>query len=394
MNENFFIEVTCQQVSHHEARVCGDVFLSRRIKEEGRILAVLSDGMGHGIKATILATLTSTLALNLTLEHETIQKLAGIIMNTLPVDSVKQLSFSTFTILDISDDGNVSVLEYENPQTLFFRGGVKIEPTWNCVILEGEKNAGKEVLTCRFQARKEDRIVFCSDGVVQSGLGGDHYAMGWGADAYASFVLQAIREEHTISALDLSQKVINKANLNDRFHPQDDISCGVIYFREPRKLMICTGPPIDEINDLKFARILSEFDGGKIICGATTANLIAREWNQEIRDETDRSDPELPPVAYMDGVELVTEGILTLSKVNEILKQYHPHLKTGKGPADQIVKRILESDEIQFLVGTKINEAYQDPTLPIELELRRTVVHRIARVLEEKFLKQVRMKFY
>ncbi|MEI7662643.1 MAG: hypothetical protein WCK34_10610 [Bacteroidota bacterium] len=130
------------------------------------------------------------------------------------------------------------------------------------------------------------------------------------------------------------------------------------------------------------------------MCGATTGDMIAREWNEEITDSKVMLDPELPPVSYMKGVDLITEGILTLSKVSELLKKYNNNYMLGRGPADEIVRYILESDEIHFLVGTNINVAHQDPTLPIELELRRTVVHRITRTLEEKFLKEVTMKFY
>ena len=95
----------------------------------------------------------------------------------------------------------------------------------------------------------------------------------------------------------------------------------------------------------------------------------------------------------MPGVDLITEGILTLSKVNDILKNYNNQMRLGKGPADRIVRMLLDSDKINFLIGTKINIAHQDPNLPVELEIRRTVVKRIARLLEEKFLKEVEMKF-
>ena len=122
--------------------------------------------------------------------------------------------------------------------------------------------------------------------------------------------------------------------------------------------------------------------------------MIAREWKQEITDNNVMTDPELPPVAFMEGVELITEGILTLSKVSELLKKYSSANELGKGPADLIVKAVLESDEIHFLIGTNINVAHQDPTLPVELELRRTVVHRIARTLDEKFMKEVSMKCF
>jgi len=394
VNEKFYIEVACQQKCHAEARVCGDVFISRRIKEEGRIIVVLSDGMGHGIKANMLGTLTATLAVNFTQEHKSVQKIAEIIMDTLPEDSVKHMNYSTFTIIEIDVDGEVRILEYENPKTMIYRGSHPFEPEWNCIILEGERRAGREVLTTTFKPVKEDRIVFCSDGVTQSGLGSEKYSLGWGVTNLAAFVLETIHDEFDISAVDLAAKVINRANLNDGFHPRDDISCGVIYFREPRKLMICTGPPQQPENDALFCDIFSQFKGKKIICGATTADMVAREWGEEIQDTNVQMDPELPPVSHMKGVELITEGILTLSKTSELLKKYNNNYKLGKGPADEIVRFLLDCDEIHFLVGTNINIAHQDPTLPIELELRRTVVHRIARTLEEKFLKEVTMKFY
>ena len=158
--------------------------------------------------------------------------------------------------------------------------------------------------------------------------------------------------------------------------------------------MIFTGPPQDPAIDPMFTGLLRQFEGKKIICGATTGDMVAREWEEQITDSQEIIDPDLPPVSSMKGVDLITEGILTLSKVSELLKKYNNNYQLGKGPADEIVRYLLESDEIHFLVGTNINTAHQDPTMPIELELRRTVVHRITRTLEEKFLKEVTMKFF
>jgi hypothetical protein len=394
LNEKFYIDVNCQQKSHGESRVCGDVFLSRRIKEEGKIIVVLSDGMGHGIKATLLGTLTATMAINFTQEHKSVEKIADIIMATLPYDSIKELNYSTFTIIEIDTEGEVRILEYENPRTIILRGPVLFDPEWNCLVLDRSRHGRKEILTTTFRPQKEDRIIFCSDGVTQSGLGSNRHPIGWGIENLQHYLVDVIREEHDVSAAKLGMKVINKANQNDNFYPRDDISCGVIYFREPRRLMIFSGPPLDPSNDSMFCNILQQFNGVKIVCGATTGEMLSREWGEEIIDSTERFDPELPPVSFMKGVELITEGILTLSKVNELLKKYSNSYQLGKGPADEIVKYLIESDEIHFLVGTNINVAHQDPTLPVELELRRTVVHRIARTLEEKFLKEVSMKFY
>lgn len=174
---------------------------------------------------------------------------------------------------------------------------------------------------------------------------------------------------------------------------KDDASCAVIYFRDPRKLLICTGPPYEEVNDKVYAKKVADFVGKKVLCGATTADIIAREWEKTIVDSFDFIDPELPPISYMDGVDLITEGILTLTKVLNLLKDFNKNTMLDKGPAGLIVNMILQSDEIDFIVGTRINIAHQDPSLPVDLEIRRTVVKRIAAILEEKFLKEVKVEF-
>jgi len=393
MDNRFYIEVNAELKNHHESRICGDVFLSRRINEENRIVAVLSDGMGHGVKANMLATLTATMALNFTAEHKEMHRIAEIIMNTLPECSERKMSYSTFTIIDIEFDGKVRILEYDNPQTIVLRGKKIFEPEWTCVMLEGGKSAGKELKSCEFVPEKEDRIIFFSDGVAQSGLGGGKFLFGWGRDSVQQYVVELVNHEPDISALQLAHKVVNMAHVNDGYLSKDDTSCGVIYFREPRRMLVCTGPPFEESNDSGFARMVDQFDGKKIICGATTADIIARELKRSIEDTFDFDDPDLPPISLMEGVDLVTEGILTLGKVTEILKGFNNSTRLTKGPADRIVKMLIESDEIHFIIGTRINIAHQDPSLPVELEIRRTVVKRIARLLEDKFLKEVALTF-
>lgn len=393
MNSKFYIEVSCEQRFQDGERICGDVFLSKRIKEENRIIVVLSDGMGHGVKANVLATLTSTMAINFTEEHKDVQRIADIIMNTLPVCSERKISYSTFTTVDIDTEGDTRILNYDNPQCVVLRGNKIIEPEWNCILLNSDKNAGKELFTCVYRPQKEDRIVICSDGVTQSGLGTEKYPFGWGRENLAEYLVELVSQNKYISASKLATKVITKAHVNDNFVSHDDTSCTVLYFRDPRKLIICTGPPFDEANDRVYAEKVIEYEGKKIACGATTADILAREMGKQIEDSFEFDDPDLPPVSYMEGLDLITEGILTLSKVAEMLRTYSSNTRLGKGPADQIVKLLLESDEIHMLIGTKINIAHQDPTLPVELEIRRTVIKRIARVLEEKFLKEVSIEF-
>lgn len=392
MMDEFYIEVDHEEKAHEGERICGDMFISKRVGEESRIIAVLSDGLGHGVKANILATLSSSMAMNFTVEHKDPVRIAEVIMNTLPVDDERKISYSTFTIIDIEINGYVSILEYDNPQAIVMRGRKPYMPEWQCILMEGE-NRGKELRYCRFKPQKEDRIIFCSDGITQSGLGTEAYPLGWGEEALQSFVQTTVEHEENISASKLSQCVVARAEKNDSYVSKDDTSCGVIYFREPRRLLVCTGPPFEEKNDKQLAQEVENFEGKKIISGATTADIISRELNLEIEDGFEFDDPDLPPISYMENIDLLTEGILTLNKVSEIFKKYDNKTRLDKSPADQIVKYFRESDEIHFIIGTRINVAHQDPNLPVELEIRRTVVKRIAQLLEDKFLKKVNIKF-
>jgi hypothetical protein len=393
MEERFHIDIDCQQLFHHGEMICGDVFLSRRIKEENRTIAVLSDGMGSGVKANVLATLTASMALNFTAEHKDVRTIAEIIMNTLPVCSVRKVSYSTFTIIDVEYDGTTRIIEFDNPSCTVMRGTEFYDPGWELITLDSDVNKGKELRTCSFVARKEDRILFWSDGIMQSGMGSKEYPFGWGQENVLDYVKNLVRSTPFVSANGLGKKLVKRAQRNDSGEPKDDTSAGVIYFREPRKLLICTGPPFEEDKDSELAMRVYHFKGKKIICGGTTAEILARELSLKFAAGMKITDPELPPASYMEGINLVTEGILTIGKVARILEDYSINTVLGEGPADQIVHYLLQSDKISIINGTRINFAHQDPSLPVELEIRRTVVKKIVKLLEEKFLKDVNLTF-
>jgi len=394
LKDYLYIDVSCKQFNCNNERVCGDVFLSKKLKEEGRSIVVLSDGLGHGVMANMLSTITATMAMNFASNYKEYDLIAETILKALPVDKEKHSSFATFTIVDIEPDGKASILEYENPQCLIFRGSELYEPQWTCMVLNVKRDIGKEIHFCTFDIQQNDRIVIFSDGVSQAGMGSNNYPAGWGVDEVHKYIKQAILRQPDINSSDLAYKVVFEAYKKDDYTSKDDISCAVLYFRQPRKLLVCTGPPSDPMKDKEFADMFKNFDGRKILCGGTTADIISRELDLKIDDTKPvQEDVDLPPMNYMEGVDLLTEGILTLTKVSNILQNYSPNYKFGKGPADKIVQMLIESDDILLLVGTKINEAYQDANIPIELEARRTIVRRIASILEEVFLKKVKIMF-
>jgi serine/threonine protein phosphatase PrpC len=395
MTENYHVEVGFYQTYHHGEHIGGDVFVSKRIPEENRVLCVLSDGMGSGVKANVLATLTATIALNLSIEHKHAKTIADIIMKALPVCSERNISYATYTIVDVNSDINaVNILEYDNPQTIVMRGYRVLEPNWEKVNFENATADRRlqDLNAVTFTPQIEDRIIFCSDGITQSGLG-KGLVTGWGRNNLREEIRNIITDNRLISAAELAEKIVKKASANDLHVPKDDLSCAVVYFREPRRTMICSGPPLNPDKDAEFADKLRSFAGKKVVSGATTTEIISRELNRKVVDEP-VVDHTLPPMSKMDGIDLVTEGVLTLSKVIYLLANViTPNYQYGKGPADTMCQLLLESDEIHILVGTKINADNIDLSQPIEVEIRKNIIQRLAKILMDKYMKVVFMEF-
>ena len=179
---------------------------------------------------------------------------------------------------------------------------------------------------------------------------------------------------------------------NPNYKCIDDISCGVIYFRRPRRLRLLTGPPFRKENDEEFVGMVENFDGKTIVSGGTTANIVARVLNRKVTTNWKQVGGGLPPTSSIEGIDLVTEGILTLTAVAKALEGDE---ESNRLPTVQkMVDMLISSDIIELIVGTKVNEAHQDPSLPVDLEIRRNIVKRLKTVLEDSYRKKVFIKFF
>lgn len=377
----------------------GDVFLSQKNPSDGRVITALSDGLGSGIKAGVLATLTATMATRFIAMDIPIKRAAEIIMNTLPVCKERGISYATFTLVDIEPSAAVRIMEYDNPPYILVRQNTVVEPIKEMteLVRKNKKTAPRResiLQYSRYDARPGDRLIFFSDGVTQSGMGSMVFPFGWGFENVQTFVLQCIEENPNISARELARKVVQQASSFDGFSPKDDITCGVIYFRNPRDMLVVTGPPVLKENDKVVAQLFDSFDGRKIVCGGTTANILSRELNRKINVILKDIDPVVPPISEMEGADMVTEGIITMGKVSEILENGGNTDKMKRNAATRMVEMFLDSDRIHFAVGTKINEAHQDPNMPVELEIRRNIVKKIASLLQDKYLKEVHIQYF
>jgi hypothetical protein len=391
MTGESFIDVDfCRQAKAGQV-VAGDVFLSRKIKEEGRIITVLSDGLGSGVKAGVLANLTATMALRYTSAFVDVRQSAKTIMDTLPVCEKRKISYSTFTIVDLDEDGKTRMIEHGNPPLVLLRGQSPVPIERASLTLETWKD--RVIHYSEFDMQLGDRIVFFSDGVSQSGLGRVGLPLGWRQDRVTNYLQRQISAENEISSRELSCKLVAEALANDGRAAKDDITCGAIYYRSPRRLLVITGPPFSKERDGELAELVQTFDGRKAICGGTTAGVVSRLLGRPVTMDLKNLDPEIPPPAVMDGVDLVTEGTVTLAKVSEILERGNPGEPARKNPATDLVSLMLQSDIVEFVVGTRINEAHQDPNIPVELDLRRNIIRKIASLLETRHLKEARVRF-
>jgi hypothetical protein len=410
--DSLFVEIGCYNIPKEGQTASGDVFLSETGMKGRRVTAVLSDGLGSGIKANVLASLTAKMIIKFVLLDIAPRRAAELIVNSLPVCSDRSLSYAAFTLIDIERnfadierDSLVKIIEYDNPPLVIIRGGNILGMKKEKIQIERKNKktgpADEALYISKFSARFGDRIVFFSDGVTQAGMGGGgKFSRGFGIANARDFIKKTIAEQTDISARELAQNVVERAYLCDSGYAHDDISCAVAYFRRPRDLLIISGPPYNPEKDGELADIFSNFHGKKIISGGTTARIMSRLLDKRIvpiaqspRYYSEYDDgSRVPPESSMEGADLVCEGIITLGAVSEILEKSDIDGR-DKSAASKMIELFMNSDRILFIVGTRINESHQDPNMPVELEIRRNVIKKIAAILEGRCLKAVIIRY-
>ena len=390
LNKDFYIEIAYNSHREMGQTVCGSEFLQKGYP--GHQAIVLCNGGGSGFKSNVIASVMASMAVTHTTQTPSLIEVGRTVFSAFISNKENNPSITVIKIDNKSSEE--SIIEFGNPLAVIFEGNEEKEISRNKVdiILENKKELS--FLHTTFPAKVEDRIIFFNSGVEKSGYATAKMPNGWGSEEIIKNVKALILEEKAISAMSLSNTIVDTSQENDLDYPKSDMCCGSIYFRHPRKLMVCTGPPYDMQNDAVIAKLVDSYDGDVVICGGSTSQIISRELGKDLYLLKHRDVSGLPSCYTMDGIKLVTEGVITLARVKSVLEKLKDRRAKGEGLDIRFINEFLDHDLIDFVVGTRINELHQNPNIPIELELRRSVVSEIARILEVKYMKAVTKRYF
>lgn len=373
---NSYIDIAYHSLNKKSEELCGDKV--EIFKSKDRTLVILADGLGSGVKANILATLTSKIAITMLKAGAKIEEVIETIVHTLPVCKVRGLAYSTFSIIEIDAQLNCKIFESENPPFFLLRTGH---------IIQSEKEVqtyhNKKIMISHIKLTEGDIIFLCSDGVIHAGVG-RMLNFGWEWENVAKF----IERDSATSAMKSSQRLINACNDLYEGEPGDDTTVVTLKIRKPLQVLLFTGPPVNEELDHVFVKKFISEEGQKIVCGGTAANIVSEVLNRPIKTHLNYVDKSVPPTAYIRGIDLVTEGVVTIKAtitlIRDWMKDSYSINESKSDGATRLFKLLIsESTHITIWLGKAINQAHQNPGFPYELSMKTTVVKELVEVLEE-----------
>ena len=387
------IDVAWRSLNKYQEELCGDKV--EILKTGDSDIVILADGMGSGVKANILATLTSKILGTMLREGAAIESCVETIARTLPVCKVRKVAYATFSILQIFHSGQAYLAEFDNPSCVFIRDGKILDYPYKVREIEGKK-----IHEYRFQVKKNDCFVLMSDGVIYAGAGSILNMQGWTWEAMAEYTLKCTKK--TLSASRLAVLLSQACEELYEERPGADTTIAVARVIERRIVNIFTGPPKDKADDDRLMHEFMRSEGKKVVSGGTSSNIAARFLGKEIITRADSADPDVPPAAEIEGIDLVTEGVLTLGKCLKLLKKYangefdeefFDELDADNG-ASRLAKLLIEEcTELNLFVGTSVNKAHKNSELSFDLSMRMNLVEQLIRIMKQMG-KHVSAKYY
>lgn len=377
---NLCTDIAYQSVNKFGEQLCGDRVEIIDQNEDSHVV-VLADGLGSGVKANILSTLTSKIISTMMANGMSLENCVETIAATLPICEVRKVAYSTFTIVRTIDNREAEIIQYDNPQLILLRDGKNYDYPKTAMEI-----GGKMIYKSKIALHKNDFLVFTSDGAIWAGVG-TTMNFGWERDQIIEFLEKMYNSEFT--AKTMSALLLDECCRLYGGKPGDDTTVCTVKIRERKSVNLMLGPPRDPKDVNKMMSLFFSKEGKHIVCGGTTSTLAGEFLGKPVETQLDYLDPEIPPIAKIEGVDLTTEGVITLSRVLEQARTYHEADAiyadwNVKQDGASLISRMLfeEATDINFLVGRAINPAHQNPNLPITFNIKMQLVEELSELLK------------
>ena len=384
-------DIGFKSINHYGEQLCGD-HIDIVETDDNSTVIVLSDGLGSGVKASILSTLTSKIISTMLAAGLPIEECVSTIAATLPVCSVRGVAYSTFTIIRLLNNQTAEIIQYDNPQVILLRDGENFEYD------KTEMNiGGKKIFKSVIKLQENDMFVAMSDGCPHAGIG-ISYNFGWKREDIISFLEGLAPVGYT--AKTLSTMLIDECYKLYGNMPGDDATACIVKIRKREPMYMLFGPPANRDDAERMMSLFFSKDGKHIICGGTTSSIAAKYLNKPLKASLNFQQSDIPPTAEIEGVDLVTEGVITVNRVLEYAKDYlgdNERYNEWSFQRDgaSLISRLLfeEATDINFYVGRAINPAHQNPDLPINFSIKMNLVEELSACLK-KMGKRIKVSYF
>lgn len=375
------VDIGYKSINHYGEQLCGDHVDIVEQNEDSTVI-VLADGLGSGVKASILSTLTSKIISTMMANGLSIEDCVETIAATLPICSERGVAYSTFTIIHIINNDTAELIQFDNPQIILIRDSKNYDYPMTEMNIDG-----KRILRSSIKLRENDIFIAMSDGCPHAGIG-MAYNFGWKREDIIDFMESIADVGYT--AKTLSTIFIDECNKLYGGCPGDDATACVVRIRKRVPMNLLFGPPSNRDDCNRMMSLFFSKEGKHIICGGTTSSIAAKYLGKTIKASLNFERSDVPPIAELEGVDLVTEGVITVSKVlsyaQDYLKDNESYEQWGfkRDGAAQICRLLFEeATDINFYVGRAINPAHQNPDLPINFSIKMSLVEELSKCLRQ-----------
>ncbi len=384
-------DIGYKSINHFGEELCGD-HVDVVEESENSTVIVLADGLGSGVKASILSTLTSKIISTMMAEGLPIEECVSTIAATLPVCSVRGVAYSTFTIIHIKNNETAEIIQYDNPHVIVIRDEKNYDYPKTEMNIDGKK-----IFKSVINLQENDIFIAMSDGCPHAGIG-MMYNFGWKREDIIDFFETLAPAGYT--AKTLSTMLVDECNKLYGGKPGDDATACVVRIRKREPMNMLFGPPSNRDDANRMMSLFFSKEGKHIICGGTTSSIAAKYLGKELKATLSFEQSDVPPIAEIEGVDLVTEGVITVNKVLEYAKDYlgdneHYEHWSFKRDGASLISRLLfeEATDINFYVGRAINPAHQNPDLPINFSIKMNLVQELSECLK-KMGKRIKVSYF